>query len=170
MSNSKALYMRMLRYAWRFKVVFLLGIFALVILSVTNTGFLATIKKITDEGFNKQSSSETFYLPLLLFGLIFIRALMGFFSTFSMRWVARRIVEALRRDAYKRMMALPISYFDANSAGLLVSKFTYDAEQFSNAVTKVILTIVRDSLTATGILLFPIANPNRKSENPNSAL
>ena len=153
-SNSKALYMRMLRYAWRFKVVFLLGIFALVILSATNTGFLASIKKITDEGFNKQSSSETFYLPLLLFGLIFIRALMGFFSTFSMRWVARRIVEALRRDAYKRMMALPISYFDANSAGLLVSKFTYDAEQFSNAVTKVILTIVRDSLTATGILLY----------------
>lgn len=154
LSNSKALYMRMLRYAWHFKIVFSLGIFAFIVLSATNTGFLASIKKITDEGFNKQSSSEAFYLPLLLFGLMFIRALMGFFSTFSMRWVARRIVKDLRRDAYKRMMALPISYFDANSAGLLVSKFTYDAEQFSNAVTKVILTIVRDSLTTVGILFY----------------
>lgn len=146
--------MRMLQYVWRFKIVFSLGIFALIILSVTNTGFLASIKKITDEGFNKQVSSDTFNLPLLLFSLMFIRALMGFFSNFSMRWVARRIVEALRRDAYKRMMALPIRYFDANSAGLLVSKFTYDAEQFSNAATKVILTVVRDSLTAIGILLY----------------
>ena len=152
--KSKLLYIRMLRYAWRYKLVFAIGIVALVILSATNTGFLATIKKITDEGFAKQSDTQFSFLPLILFGLMALRAISGFCSNFSMRWVARHVVENLRRDAFKRLMQLPIGFFDGNSAGLLVSKLTYDCEQVSNACTKVILTVVRDSLTAVGIVAY----------------
>ena len=153
-ANAKVLYVRLLRYAWKYKGVFALGIFSLIILSATNTGFLATIKQVTDEGFVKQSPEKMAFLPLMLFGLMALRAIAGFFSNFAMRWVARRVVEALRRDTFNRLMQLPVGFYDANSAGLLISKLTYDAEQMASACTKVVLTVVRDTLTAVGIVLY----------------
>ena len=151
-TNAKTLYMRLFGYAWKYKTVFLSGILGLVVLSATNTAFLATIKQVTDEGFVKQSADKVAYLPFMLFGLMAVRALAGFISGFSMRWVARRVVESLRVDTFRQLMRLPISYFDEQSAGIVVSKLTYDVEQMANAATKSTLTLVRDSLTALGIL------------------
>lgn len=150
--NSKILYMRLFRYAWKYKTIFLFGIFALVILSATNTAFLATIKQVTDEGFVKQSPDKVGYLPYMLFGLMAIRALAGFLSNFAMRWVARRVVEDLRLGVFRKLMLLPISYFDEQSAGIIVSKLTYDVEQMAGAATRSAIALVSDTLTAIGIV------------------
>lgn len=154
--NSKILYLRLFRYAWKYKTVFLSGVLALVFLSASNTLFLATIKQVTDEGFVKQSPDMVRYLPFMLFGLLAFRALSGFLSGFSMRWVARRIVGDLRIDIFHQLMRLPISYFDEQSAGILISKITYDVEQMANAATKSSLTLVRDSLTTVGIVGYMV--------------
>lgn len=154
--NSKILYLRLFRYAWKYKTVFLIGVLALVFLSASNTLFLATIKQVTDEGFVKQSPDMVRYLPFMLFGLLAFRAFSGFLSSFSMRWVARRIVGDLRVDIFRQLMRLPISYFDEQSAGILISKITYDVEQMANAATKSSLTLVRDSLTTVGIVGYMV--------------
>jgi ATP-binding cassette, subfamily B, bacterial MsbA len=153
-ADAKALYLRLLKYAWTYKNVFFISILALVVLSATNTGFLATIKQVTDEGFVKQSQDKIAYLPLMLFGLMAIRAISGFVSGLTMRWVSRRVVEDLRADAFKKLMTLPITFFDEQSAGVIVAKLTYDAEQMSTAATRSALTFVRDSLTAIGIVAY----------------
>lgn len=150
--NSKVLYLRLFRYAWKYKIVFLVGILALAVFSATNAAFLAAIKQITDEGFVKQAPDKVSYLPFMLFGLLATRAFASFASNFSMRWVARRVVEDLRLDTFRQLMKLPINFFDQQSAGVVVSKFTYDVEQMANAATKSTLTFVRDSLTAIGIV------------------
>ena len=93
MPSARALYLRLLKYAARYWLVFLISVVALVIFSATNTGFLAAIKMVTDEGFVKQDSAKLSLLPFMLFGLLAIRALAGFISNFAMRWVARRVVD-----------------------------------------------------------------------------
>ena len=150
--SAVALYMRLLRYAWRYKYVFLLSVIALVILSATNTGFLVTIKQVTDEGFVNKDASKLSWLPFMLFGLLALRALAGFTSTFAMRWVARRIVENLRLDAFRNLMALPVRFYDANSAGVVTSKLTFDTEQVAKASTTVAMSAVRDTLTIIGMI------------------
>lgn len=151
---SLKLYLRMVKYAVRYWKIFAFSIFSLVVLSATNTGFLATIKLVTDEGFVKQDSTKLHVLPLMLFGLLALRAFAGFSAGFAMRWVARRVVEDLRVDAFKKLMTLPVSFFDANSAGVVTSKITYDTEQMSKAATSVAVTVVRDSLTILGMLAY----------------
>ena len=51
-------------------------------------------------------------------------------------------------------MSLPVSFFDANSAGVVTSKLTYDTEQMSKAATSVAVTMVRDTLTIIGMVLY----------------
>jgi len=53
-SNAKETYLRLFRYAWRYKYVFIVSILSLVILSASNTGFLALIKEVTDEVSSKK--------------------------------------------------------------------------------------------------------------------
>jgi subfamily B ATP-binding cassette protein MsbA len=150
--DAKVMYFRLLSYAWRHWPVFLLSVFSLAVFSATNTGFLASIKTVTDQGFVKQDPTKLSMLPWMLFGLLTLRALAGFVSSFSMRWVARRVVERIRLDAFAQLMVLPVHFFDAHSAGVVTSKLTYDTEQMTKVSTNVAISLVRDSLTIIGMI------------------
>ena len=52
------LYVRLFRYVWSHKLYFLITIASTAVLSASNTGFLALIKQLTDEGFVKQSADK----------------------------------------------------------------------------------------------------------------
>ena len=152
--SAKKLYWRMLNYIKPHWLIFSISIIALIILSATNTGFLATIKTVTDEGFVNTQQSNHALLPLLLIGLLSLRALSGFISAYTMRWVGRKVIEQIRLDAFLKLMTLPVSFFDANAVGSITSKFTFDSEQMYNAVTKVTVSMVRDSLTIVGMVAY----------------
>jgi ATP-binding cassette, subfamily B, bacterial MsbA len=154
--NPGKLYKRLIAYAWDHKMHFVVSMIATAVLSSSNTAFLALIKEITDEGFVKESSQQMFALPLLLFSLMTVRALAGFFSSYSLRIVARRVVEKLRNQVFSKLLMLPVSFFDANSNGLLVSKLTYDIERLSNVVTRSALNVLRDVLTVIGLVAYMI--------------
>ena len=150
--STKVVYSRLLRRALVHWPVFLLAVFALTIYSATNTGFLAVIKMVTDQGFVNKDPAKLSLLPWMMFGLLATRALANFTANFSMRWLARRVVEALRLDAFRHLMAMPVSFFDANSVGVLTAKLTYDTEQVASASTKVFITLIRDTLTIIGMI------------------
>ena len=154
LAEFKKIYSRIFNYALKYKWTLSISIFSLVILALTNTGFLALIKKITDEGFVEQASSSSIFLPIALVILMTIRALSGFVSGYSMRWVSRKIVEDLRFDALRKLMILPVTYFDSNASGNIVSKLTYETEQLSFVATKVALESIRESLTIIGIVSY----------------
>jgi len=151
-SNAKELYLRLFRYAWRYKFIFVASILSLALLSASNTAFLAMIKQVTDEGFVKRSAEQALLLPLMLFGLMFARAVAGFVSVYTMRSVARRVVEDFRKEMFAKLVLLPVDYFDSKSAGSLVSKFTYDVERLSTATTRSWLNVLRDLLTVIGLI------------------
>jgi len=152
----KKIYSRVFNYALKYKWILSISILSLFVLAITNTGFLALIKKITDEGFVEQASTSSIFLPIALVMLMTIRALSGFVSGYSMRWVSRKIVEDLRFDAFKRLMILPVTYFDSHASGNIVSKLTYETEQLSFVATKVALESIRESLTIIGIVSYMI--------------
>ncbi|MFM9912240.1 MAG: lipid A export permease/ATP-binding protein MsbA [Methylophilaceae bacterium] len=151
-TDTKVIYARLLRRALKHWPVFLLSVGALAIYSATNTGFLAVIKMVTDQGFVNKDPSKLSLLPWMMFGLLATRAFANFTANFSMRWLARRVVEALRLDAFQHLMSMPVSFFDANSVGVLTAKLTYDTEQVANASTRVFVTIIRDTLTIFGMV------------------
>ncbi len=150
--SAPTIYLRLLRRALRHWSVFVISVLALATYSATNTGFLAVIKMVTDQGFVNKDPEKLALLPWMMFGLLSLRAFANFSANFSMRWLARRVVEALRLDAFRHLMTLPVNFFDANSVGVLTAKLTYDTEMVANAATKVFVTIIRDTLTIAGLL------------------
>ena len=146
------IYLRLLSYAIPYKLIIAVSIVSLILLALTNAGFLSLIKQITDEGLIVKNPEATFFLPVALFSLIAIRAVTNFISGYSLRWVSRKIVEDLRNDVFKNIMLLPVRFFDKNAGGNIVSKLTYETERLSEIVIKVTLDAIRDTLTVIAVV------------------
>jgi len=155
--SIKRFYERLIPYVLPYRWIFSVSILSLAILSLTNTGFLTTIKTVTDEGFRQSSDPyHAYYLSLMLIGLLATRAIAGFVSNYTMRLVGRRVVEDMRLSTFNHILKLPARYFDMHALGLISSKITYNCEQMYNAVTKILISAVRDSLTIVGVLGYMI--------------
>ena len=125
LKNYKDVYIRLFKYALSYKLILIFGTVAIVIAALADTSFLALLKKITDEGFVSNPNNLTSLIPLILIFIVLIRAFARFISSYSLRWVSRKIVEKLRYDIFDNLMKLPIYYFDSNTTGTLISKITY---------------------------------------------
>ena len=154
LKNYKDVYIRLFKYALTYKLILFFGIVALIITALADTSFLALLKKITDEGFVSKPNNLTSLIPLILIFIVLIRAFARFFSSYSLRWVSRKIVEKLRYDIFNNLMKLPIFYFDSNTTGTLISKITYETEQLQTIITKVTLTALRDSFTIIAVVSY----------------
>jgi len=55
---------------------------------------------------------------------------------------------------FDRLLSLPVAYFDANATGNVIARVTYDVTQVTNAATKVLTVLVRDSVAVAGLLLY----------------
>lgn len=156
--SQYAVLWRLLHYLRPHRLDCALTLLCLCVLSLSNTGFLLTIKTVTDEGFvghgfvTQGAAHASWYLPMLLLGLLLIRAVAGFGAGYRLRTVGRKVVEAIRLQVFRHVLQLPVSTFDQHSAGYFASKLTFDCEQLYNAVTKVVASAVRDTLTIVGIL------------------
>jgi len=152
--NLVYLYKRLFKYTWQYKLILLLSLISLVILSLTNTAFLVVIKKITDHGFVSNESHKQISFALLLLLIMASRASSGFFASYLMRSVSMRTIESLRCDLFKKIINLPVSFFDRNSSSHIVSKITNDVQQLSSVVTDVSFTIVKDGISFIGIISY----------------
>ena len=154
LKNYKDVYIRLFKYALTYKLILSFSIVAILITALADTSFLALLKKITDEGFVSNPNNLTSLIPLILIFIVLIRASARFFSSYSLRWVSRKIVEKLRYDIFDNLMKLPIYYFDSNTTGILISKITYETEQLQTIITKVTLTALRDSFTIIAVVSY----------------
>jgi len=154
LKNYKEVYVRLFKYALTYKLILIFSIVAIVITALADTSFLALLKKITDEGFVSNPNNLTSLIPLILIFIVLIRACARFFSSYSLRWVSRKIVEKLRYDIFDNLMKLPIFYFDSNTTGILISKITYETEQLQTIITKVTLIALRDSFTIIAVVSY----------------
>ena len=60
----------------------------------------------------------------------------------------------MRNAMFSKLLRLDIGFFDGNSLGAVVSKFTFDVNQVAEASTKVITVFVKDSLVVFVLLIY----------------
>src|SRR5689334_7242691 len=94
----------------------------------------------------------TVQLPLAVVAVFLLRGLGSFMSEYGMAWTGHRVVFDLRREMIDRLLSLPTPYYDGQSSGRLISKFTFDAYQLAAATSSAITTSVRSALTIAGTL------------------
>jgi ATP-binding cassette, subfamily B, bacterial MsbA len=150
-------YRRLLGYLRPYRGRFILGILGGVLFSATMASFALLAKKFGDGTFGHQDPRTIVWVPLALIGLFILRGVGDFTQTYFMGYVGRQIVNQLRREVFRRILQLPIGYFDRSSSSALLSRLTYNTEQIGQAATDSVIIVVRTALTiiaSVGFLLW----------------
>ena len=151
-NRQSSLYLRLLKYTFKYKIVFIVAVLAMAMFAVTDTAFAALIKPLLDGSFVDKDPETIRLFPFVLMGLFLLRGISGFISTYGIAWVGRNIIKTIRQEMFEKLVHMPTKTYDFASSGELLSKLTYDTEQVAEAATKAITVIVRDGLTVIGLL------------------
>lgn len=74
--------------------------------------------------------------------------------------VSNRITYRLRKEIFDHLQDLPISYFDQNQTGDIISKISYDVDTINTSLSTDILHLFTGFITAVGsfVMMFMISN------------
>ncbi|MDC9593829.1 lipid A ABC transporter ATP-binding protein/permease MsbA [Xenorhabdus sp. IM139775] len=137
-----------------FKAGLLVAAVALVMNAAGDTLMLSLLKPLLDEGFGKADMSVLKWMPLVVIGLMLLRGISGFVSSYCISWVSGKVVMQMRRRLFNHMMGMPVSFFDQQSTGTLLSRITYDSEQVASSSSGALVTVVREGASIIGLFIL----------------
>ncbi len=153
-TSDLGLYLRLLGYVKPYWRVFGASLLAMVLLAITNPATAALFKYMIAGVFITQDASVVTKIIVALVVLSAAAAVSNYTSGFCLHWVANKVIMDLRAALFRKLLRFDSKFYDEQSAGSLVSRFTYDVTQLKEASTNVLNVLVRDSLTILGLLAW----------------
>ncbi|CAM3489710.1 lipid ABC transporter permease/ATP-binding protein [Rouxiella silvae] len=137
-----------------FKAGLIAAAIALVVNAAGDTLMLSLLKPLLDDGFGKTDRSILMWMPLVVIGLMLVRGVSGYVSSYCISWVSGKVVMQMRRRLFGHMMRMPVSFFDQQSTGTLLSRITYDSEQVASSSSSALVTVVREGASIIGLFIM----------------
>lgn len=134
-----------------FKTGLIVAAIALILNAASDTFMLSLLKPLLDDGFGKANSRILVWMPLVVIGLMVLRGVSGFVSSYCVSWVSGKVVMNMRRRLFNHMMDMPVSFFDQQSTGTLLSRITYDSEQVASSSSGALITVIREGASIIGL-------------------
>lgn len=135
---------------WIIFILLILSIIGIVVLQLLPPQILKTIvddyleKKIYDG----IATLAVFYLIAVLFSY-----LCEFFKTLFTTYIGQKIVLNIRYRMSAKLLRLPISYYNNNSAGDIMSRFTNDINSVNTMFSDGLINMIVDLFKILGILI-----------------
>src|SRR5580698_371802 len=145
-------YLRLMRYVKPYRGAFALGMFGGLVYAAAMASFALFAKLFTSSTLEHADPSSIIWLPLALVSVLFVRSMGDFAQTYFTGYVSRRVVANLRQQVFDTVNRLPISYFDRNASGNLLSRLTYNVELVASTTTDSLVMMVRSALLMLGTL------------------
>lgn len=143
---------RLLSYFKPHKSVLLFTLFCVCIFSLVDAGMIYFIKPLIDDGLARADSSVLEIGALLVILIFAVRGIASFGFNYCLAYISSKVTFTIRQQAFNHLQFLPVSYFQQNRSGKLISKFIYDSEQISKATSDAFLICIRESLIVLVLL------------------
>jgi ATP-binding cassette subfamily B multidrug efflux pump len=92
-------------------------------------------------------------IALLMLAAYLLNNLFQAVAGWLMAGISQRALKQVRRDLFQHLQTLPLSFFDRNPAGELMSRLTNDIDAINQAVSQNVTSLVASLLSMVGILV-----------------
>jgi len=150
--SAGKVYRRLLAYAFPHWRVFLLAVVGMVLFAGTDVTVARLMKPLVDGTFVEQDPQVIRWLPVAILGLFLVRGVAGYLSTVGMAVVGQRVVSKLRLEVFDHLLHVPVTHHDRSTNADMQTRLTFQANALSDAAMGVTTAIVKDGLTALGLL------------------
>ena len=160
--NPKKTLLRLLGYMRKHIPTLLLVMVCIVVSAFAQTRGSENIGKLVDDYILPMvESGSTDFQPLLKYligiGCIFAAGMVSnFLQQFLMVNVAQSTQKTVRDEMFTKMQRLPLRYFDSNTAGNIMSRYTSDIDTLRQMVSQSIPQTFSSIVTITVILIAMI--------------
>ena len=142
-------------FAWAFKEfiwprrkIVLIGLVLIIIKSLAGLIIPLQTKNLIDDIVPNKDMSGLYTLVIIVVSALLIQALTSFSLTRLLSVEAQHLISVLRAQVQKKLLRLPINFFDNNKSGALVSRVMTDVEGVRNLVGTGLVQLIGGSITA----------------------
>ncbi len=142
---------KLLAYTRPYRIYFWVGMFFLVISTLTTLTFPTLSGKIADvaSGDTSWILTSINQVALVFLVILLLQALASFFRVYLFANVSERTMADLRASLYNKIITLPISFFEKNRVGDLVSRINTDISQLESMLSFGLAEIFRQVAVLT---------------------
>ncbi len=156
--NAKAydarLMKRLLSYAARYWQFFVLAIF-LLFASTAADLIRPFLMGLTIDDFIKAGDTASLNrMGLYFMLLVIVGFLFNLFQIYVLSYTGQSIIYNLRQQLFTHLQRMPLSYFDKNPIGRLVTRVTNDTETLNDMYTNVLVTLIKDFVLLAGTIVI----------------
>ena len=159
--KKKATMTRILGYLLRFKgQLFLILFLSLMgnLLSLAGPEISGTAINFISEG----AAAGRMDMPLILRCCVFLlflyisSSVLNYVVNVSMISLSRKVTYNLRKEMFNRLVTLPVSFFDRNTTGDILSRISYDIDTINASLANDVVQVLTSSVTIAGSLVMVI--------------
>ena len=150
---------RLIGYTTRYKVLLALVIVFIIINSISMVAGSYLLKPLINDYILPGDFTGLAKMLTLLGGIFVFGALCSYGYGRIMVHIAQNSIRDIRKELFDKMQTLPVSYFDWNNHGDLMSLYTNDIDNINEALNNSVTNIMASSLTfvATLIMMFVLS-------------
>ncbi len=135
-------------FIWPRKGIVFIGLILIIISKLSSLVLPLKSKELLDEIIPNKDMEALTSLLILVGSAIAIQAITSFALTRLLSVEAQLLISKLRAKVQKQILSLPISYFDNNKSGALVSRIMTDVEGVRNLIGTGLVQLIGGTLTA----------------------
>ncbi|MEC3908558.1 ABC transporter ATP-binding protein [Tamlana sp. 2201CG12-4] len=141
---------------WPKRNLVFIGLVLIVIRSLAGLVLPWQSKVLLDDVVPSKDASQLFSLIAIVLTAILIQAITSFSLTRILSVQAQYLISELRAQVQKKVLSLPISFFDNTKSGALVSRIMSDVEGVRNLIGTGLVQLVGGTFTAIVSLIILI--------------
>jgi len=143
-------------FIWPRRKIVLVGLVLIILRSLSGLVLPYASKNLIDDVIPSKDINALTTLLLFVCGAILIQAITSFSLTRLLSVEAQHLISLLRAKVQKKLLTLPISFFDNTKSGALVSRVMTDVEGVRNIVGTGLVQLIGGSLTSIISLIILI--------------
>ena len=151
--NSITTLKKLWPYISPFKKALIVAVIGLLLNAATDATLISLTKPLLDHGLMDKNYSLLITIAIAIIGLILMRGLSNYASTYCLSWLSGKVVTKFRQMIFNHLIRSPISFHDRQSVGDLVSVITFNTQMLSKASSDALIILIREITYAIGLCI-----------------
>lgn len=144
---------KLLPYLKDDKVLFFWGLFAMVIVTVLGLLDPLILAHIIDYSIPKHSIQDMYLYAGIYVMVIIASGLVSYLQILTLSKLGIKLITRFKSTVFAHLLKLPVSYFDQNPIGELISRVESDSERVKSLFSDLSIAIIGNLLYFTGVFI-----------------
>jgi ATP-binding cassette subfamily B protein len=144
---------KLLSYVLRYKASGLLSVFMVLITTVLFLLGPYLFGYAIDHGINKGDKALIYRTALAILGIETLRLILVVVQSYNIQAIGQKVMLDVRMELFSHVQSLPVSFFDKNPVGRVVTRLTNDIAAIGELFSAGVIVVIGDIFIIIGIFV-----------------